>query len=458
MKKDYFFERANKFIPGGAHTYSKGYDQFPSNAPKIIEKGLGCKLWDTNGNVYIDMAMSLGTTVLGHAFPPIIKSVENEIKKGVNFCKPSVIEGELAELLVNIIPSAEMVKFGKHGSDAVTAGIKIARAYTGRNLIARCSNDPFNAVHDWFIGSTIVNRGVPKDVIDLTIQFNYNDIESCEKLFDKYPNQIACFVLEPLSFIPPTNDCLCFNNTNICVNSKSENKCSHSDNNFLKKLKKLCEKNGAVLIFDEVVSGFRFSLGGAQELIGVKPHLSAFGKAMANGFSVSALVGQKEFMNLAGISHNQERVFLLSTTHGGETHSIAAAITCINYIKDNNIIDHFWKIGKYLMDGINNISNELDCKHLINVSGYSVKPSISFNDFSGNISQVSRTLFLQETIKNGILMPYIVPSYAHKQKHIDMVVDSIGNALKKIKNAKNNEGLKKMINGDIVKPVFRKYN
>ncbi|MCW3118356.1 MAG: glutamate-semialdehyde -aminomutase, partial [Chitinophagaceae bacterium] len=169
-------EKANRLIPGGAHTYSKGDDQFPANAPKIIEKGLGCKLWDVDGNEFTDMTMSLGTTIMGHAYEPVLEAVRRELIRGVNFCRPSLIEGELAELLVNLIPSAEMVKFGKHGSDAVTGAVKLARAYTGKKYVARCAEDAFNAIHDWFIGSTVVTRGVPEEVQALTLKFTYNDI------------------------------------------------------------------------------------------------------------------------------------------------------------------------------------------------------------------------------------------------------------------------------------------
>lgn len=424
---------ANEYIPGGAHTYSKGDDQFPANAPKIIDRGLGCKLWDVDGNQFIDMAMSLGTTVLGHAYEPVLDAVRYELVRGVNFCRPSVIEGKLAELLSSLIPSAEMVKLGKHGSDAVTGAIKLARAYTGRKYIARCADDAFNAIHDWFIGSTVVNRGVPEEVQLLTLQFKYNDIESCERLFDEYPGQIACFNLEPVSFIPPKDG-------------------------FLEKLKALCEKNGALLIFDEVVSGFRFSIGGAQEMVGVTPHLSAFGKAMANGFSVSALVGQKEFMKLGGISHDQERVFLLSTTHGGETHSIAASIACINEIIKQDAIAHFWKTGQALMDGIKSASIELGAEKYINISGYGVKPAFSFNDECGNISMLARTLFMQESIARGVLMPYVVPSFAHKKEDIDFVVEVVKDSLKVMKEAAEGKGMASAIVGEAVKPVFRKLN
>lgn len=427
------FDRAIRLIPGGAHTYSKGIDQFPSNAPQVIDHGVGCQLWDLDGNQFTDLAMSLGTVILGHAYEPVLTAVRNELTRGVNFCKPSVLEGQLAELLVEIIPSAEMVKFGKNGSDAVTAAIKLARAYTGRDFIVRCKDDPFNAVHDWFIGSTIVSRGVPEAVRKLTLQFKYNDLNSCELLFEEYPGQIACVILEPVSFEIPNHG-------------------------FLQDLKTLCEKNGALLIFDEVVSGFRFSLGGAQEMVKVTPHLSAFGKAMANGFSVSALVGQREFMRLGGIEHDQERVFLLSTTHGGETHSLAAAIACIGEIKRTNAIEHFWATGQKLMDLVTEVALSVGAEKYVKCIGYGVKPGFIFMDESGEVSAIARTLFMQETIARGLLMPYVVPSLAHKVDDITFAVDAIGEALLVMKIAAEGPGMLSAINGKIVKPVFRKFN
>ncbi|MFC1747403.1 glutamate-1-semialdehyde 2,1-aminomutase [Pseudomonadota bacterium] len=426
--------KANSLIPGGAHTYSKGDDQFPANAPKIIDHGEGCRLWDVDGNEFVDLAMSLGTITLGHAYEPVLQAVRDEITRGVNFCRASVIEGELAELLVDLIPSAEMVKFGKNGSDAVTAAVKLARAYTGRKYVARCTADPFNAIHDWFIGSTVINRGVPEEVQSLTLKFDYNDIQSAQELFDNYPNEIACLILEPLSFDEPTEG-------------------------FLEDLKAMCEKNGALLIFDEVVSGFRFSLGGVQEMLGVTPHLSAFGKAMANGFSVSALVGQREFMRIGGIDHDQERVFLLSTTHGGETHSLAASIATINEIKKHNIIDHFWKTGEALQKGVRAAAAEVGAEQYVDVFGYGVKPAFAFKDEKGEVSMTARTLFLQETIDRGLLMPYVVPSFAHNQQTIDFAVECVRDALVVMKEAAEGQGMAAAIReGDVVKPVFRKFN
>ncbi|MFT5755358.1 MAG: glutamate-1-semialdehyde 2,1-aminomutase [Alteromonadaceae bacterium] len=430
---EFYARRAQKYIPGGAHTYSKGDDQFSSNAPKVIEKGKGCLIWDADSNQYTDFSMSLGTVVLGHAYEPVLEAVRTELFKGVNFVRPSVIEGELAELLCEIIPCAEMIKLAKHGSDVTTAAIKLARAYTGRNYIVRCSADPFNSVHDWFIGSTVVDRGVPLEIKELTLQFEYNNIESLEKLFDKYSDEIAGVIFEPLSFIEPKN-------------------------NFLQQVKDLCEKKGAVLIFDEVVSGFRFSLGGAQEYSGVTPHLAAFGKAMANGFSVSALAGRKDIMELGGINHDSERVFLLSTTHGGETHSIAAAIKTIQIIKEQKVIKHFWHVGQTLKKGIKQAALQAGISSYVNVGGYDCKPSLSLVNEQGQPCMKLRTLFLQETIKQGLMIPYIVPCLAHTDKIITAAIDNIGNAFDVIYQGINQDRIDHLIQGHIVKPVFRKFN
>lgn len=441
-------------IPGGGHTYSKGDDQFPANAPKFISRGKGCYLWDEKDNKFLDFSMSLGTVTLGHAYEPVLKAVRKEILKGVNFCRPSIIEGKLAEILIDEIPSAEMVKFGKHGSDAVTGAVKLARAHTGRNIVVRCEQDPFNAVHDWFIGSTVVSRGVPEIVKDLTLKFNYNDLDQCVKIFEKYPNQIACFILEPLSFISPNGDCCKFNSNHgncSCLSNQCKSK-------FLIDLKKLCEKNGSLLIFDEVVSGFRFDIGGVQKMIGVTPHLSAFGKAMANGFSISALVGQKEIMQLGGIKHNKEKVFLMSSTHGGETHSIAASIKTIECLKQTNAIDHFWNIGNYFISEFNRVINKTDTSEYVQAYGFGIKPIVLFKNKKGEFCSITRTFFLQETIANGILMPFFVPSLSHTKVEIDYAINIIEKILLKINKINQSEGLNNYLLDPPIKPVFRKYN
>lgn len=430
---DFFEQRAQKYIPGGAHTYSKGNDQFPSNAPAVIARGKGAYLWDANDRQYTDFGLSLGTIVLGHAYEPVLEAVRKELLNGVNFVRPAIIEGELAELLCHIIPCAEMVKFAKHGSDVTTAAIKLARAYTGRKYIVRCSSDPFNSVHDWFIGSTVVDRGVPDEVKELTLQFQYNNIDSLTALFALYPEQIAGVIFEPISFEQPQDG-------------------------FLQQVKDLCEAKGAVLIFDEVVSGFRFALGGGQEYCGVTPHLAAFGKAMANGFSVSALAGKKEIMELGGINHESERVFLLSTTHGGETHSIAAAIKTIQTIKEQNLIEHFWQTGKKIKHGIQQAAQHAGISKHVNVAGFDCKPALALLDQQGNACMKLRTLFLQETIKQGVMIPYIVPCLAHTDEVIAQAMTGISHAFEIVAKGIENDNVMQLINGPIVKPVFRKFN
>lgn len=428
-----YWKRAQSLIPGGAHTYSKGDDQFPENAPKLISRGKGSYLWDMDGKKYTDLAMSLGTMVLGHANDSVDDAVCNAIRSGINFCRPSYLEGELAELLVETIPSAEMVKFGKNGSDAVTAAVKLARAYTGRDYIVRCSSDPFNAVHDWFIGSTVVNRGVPTAIQNLTLKFDYNDITTCERLFEIYPDNIACIILEPLSFEIPKE-------------------------NFLTQLKILCEKKGALLIFDEVVSGFKFSLGGAQQFTNVTPHLSAFGKAMANGYSISALVGAKEVMKLGGIKHNEERVFLMSSTYGGNTDAIAASLETIKQIKIHNAIDHFWDFGEKLMSLVNECAAQAGISNFVKTFGYGCKPGIQFQNECGEISPKIRTFVMQELAKHSILMPYVVPSLAHDSNTLLELRTALQDPFDTIGKIGHEQGIYDLIQGDIAKPVFRKFN
>jgi glutamate-1-semialdehyde 2,1-aminomutase len=439
-KVNYSFEMNNKLsakaqslIPGGAHTYSKGDDQFPSNAPKIITHGKGCYLWDVDGNKFLDFGMALGSTLLGYAYEPILEVVRKEIDNGVNFTRPSYIEAEVAELLTQIIPSAEMVKFVKNGSDATTSAVKLARAYTGRDYIARCAQDPFNSVDDWFIGSTIVDRGVPKAIRDLTLKFSYNDIEGVKKLFDQYPNQIACFIFEPISIVKP-------------------------ENNFLEELQALCKKNGTVLIFDEVVSGFRFDLGGVQKMTGIIPDLTALGKSLGNGFSVSAVVGKRELMELGGFSQPGERVFLASTTYGAETHCLAAARKVIEIMQKENLSSHMWKMGERLQAGVRQAIKDVGAEAYMDVVGYPCKSGFIAKNGTGEVCMTARTLFLQETCARGLLFPYVNLSLAHTNTEIDLAVEIIKDGLIALKKAGNTEGMAAMLQGPVVKPVFRKYN
>src|SRR6266481_1603435 len=296
-----FQPKAHKLIPGGAHTYAKGDDQFPERAPGFIVRGKGCHSWDLDGNEFIEYGMGLRAVALGHAFEPVVEAAYRQMKLGINFSRPSTLEVHLAESFLQLIDGADMVKFAKNGSDVTTAAVKLARAFTGRDMVAICGDQPFFSVDDWFIGSTPLSAGIPKAIQSLTVKFQYNDLPSLQKLFRQYPGRIACVILEAETTVAPASG-------------------------FLEGLQELIRENGAVFILDEMITGFRWHLGGAQTYYHLRPDLSTFGKAIANGFSVAALVGRRDLMELGGLHHDKERVFLLSTTHGAETHGLAAAI------------------------------------------------------------------------------------------------------------------------------------
>jgi len=425
-------KKAHELIPGGCHTYAKGDDQYPENAPGFIERGEGSHVFDVDGNEFIEYGMGLRSVTLGHGFKRVADAAYHASLNGTNFVRPSRIEVELAEEMLSLFPHCEMIKFGKNGSDATNAAVKLSRAYTGRDLVAVPTNQPFFSVDDWFIGSTPMNAGIPQKVRDLTIHFTYNDIESVKKMFDKYPDQIACLIMEPAKYEDPADD-------------------------FLQKTKELCHKNGAVFILDEMITGFRWHLSGAQKYYGIEADLCTFGKAMANGFSVSALMGKKELMEAGGLYHNKEKVFLLSLTHGSETGSLAAALETIKVYKEEDVIDYMWQIGKKLKTELKSVIEELNLQEFVPIIGKPPCLVFGTRDAEKKPSQPFRTLFMQETIKRGLLMPSLIVSYAHSEKDIEKTVEGIGEALIVYKKALN-EGVEKYLEGRSVQPAIRKYN
>ena len=306
--------RFHSLIPGGSHTYAKGDDQYPEFMPVYLTRGKGCHVWDVDGNEFIEYGMGLRSVTLGHAYESVAEAVCRQIRLGANFVRPSPIELECAEALHQIIPGAEMVKFGKHGSDVNNAAVKLARACTGRDLIAICGDHPFFSVDDWFIGSTAMDAGVPEVVRRLTVKFRYNDLDSVRQLFAEHPARIAAVMLEVERDQEPVAG-------------------------FLAGFQELCAREGAVLIFDEMITGFRWDNGGAQRFHGITPDLSTFGKGIGNGFSVSALVGRRDIMQRGGLLHEDERVFLLSTTHGAESHGLAAAIETMRIYRTEPVVE-----------------------------------------------------------------------------------------------------------------------
>jgi glutamate-1-semialdehyde 2,1-aminomutase len=432
MKSNYK-EQLHQLIPGGAHTYSRGDDQFPANAPAILERGEGAYVFDPGGNKYLDYGMGLRSVNIGYGNKEVADACFDEILKGNNLTRPSLTELKAAELLVDLIPSADMVKFAKHGSTVTSAAVKLARAYTGRTYIAVPIEQPFFSFDDWFIGSTVMNKGVPKEISQFTLKFNYNSIESLQELFNSHPGKIAAVMLEAATTVGPNS-------------------------NFLQHVKDMCHKNGAVFILDEMITGFRWHLQGAQTYFNIEPDLCTFGKAMANGFAVAALCGKREIMKLGSIEEEgQERVFLTSTTHGAEMSALGAFIKTIEIIKRDKVISHFWSYGQQLIDGLNGLAKDAGIQELFYAEGFACSPNYVTKDASGKSSLAFRTLFSQEMIKNGVLMPYIAISYAHQQAQLDITLNAVGKALAVYKNALKN-GVEKYLQSHIIKPVFRQYN
>jgi glutamate-1-semialdehyde 2,1-aminomutase len=424
--------RFHAIIPGGAHTYAKGDDQFPESWAPYLTMGQGCYTWDVEGRKFIEYGMGLRAVTLGHSCERVIESAYRQMRLGSNFTRPAPIELECAEKLQSLIPGAEMVKFGKNGSDATSAAVRLARAYTGRDLVAVCAEHGFFSVDDWFIGSTQMNSGIPEAIRSLTVKFHYNDLESLETLFAQYPNKIACVILE----------------------AEKENE---PQNRFLHRLQETCRKHGTVFILDEMITGFRWHLGGGQTYHEISPDLSAFGKALGNGFSVSALVGRKEIMRLGGLDHDRERVFLLSLTHGAENHSLAAALEVMRIYSEEPVIETLWRQGVRLRDGINEVIAKRGLQDCFRVSGQPCCLTYATLNADGKASQEFRTLFLQETIQRGLIAPSFVVSYVHTDEVIDQTIALVDAALAVYSRALD-EGIEKYLIGRPVKPVLRRYN
>ena len=426
-------ERLLKVIPGGAHTYSRGFDQYPENAPQILTRGKGAYIFDPEGNRYLDYGMALRAVNLGYAEDEIDAAAIEQIKKGNNLTRPSMIELEAAELLVSLIDSVDMVKFTKNGSTSVSAAVKLARAFTGRDLVARCAEQPFFSYDDWFIGSTPITRGIPQDTIEKTKTFRYNDIASLEALVDQYPNQFSCVVLEPAATEDPKDG-------------------------YLQKVQELCRKNGIVFVLDEMITGFRWHMKGAQHLYGVTPDLCTFGKAMANGFSVSCIAGRREIMELGSIeTAGQERLFLLSTTHGAEMSGLGAFVATVKFMQKHQVVEHLWDYGQKLMAMMQRQAEAHGIAHCFKVGGIACSPYYLTLDQSGANSLALRTLFSQEMIRNGVLMPWIALSYRHGQDELATTERALDQTLKVYRQAIE-DGVEKYLKGEVIKPVFRKFN
>lgn len=434
FKRSYeIHENLCALVPGGSHTYSKGSDQFPYRSPKIMARAQGAYCWDVDGNRYLDWAMGNRVIILGHSYPAVNEAVKRQIDLGLNFTCPGLMEYELADYLVNLWPVAEMVKFGKNGSDVTSAAIRLARAHTGRKYIAYCADHPFFSIHDWFIGTTPMSAGIPEEISSLTLRFPYNDIVAIEELFARHPGQIAALILEPVKNEEPKDS-------------------------FLQKLRELTRREGTLLIFDEMISGLRFDLRGAHHLWGVSPDLATFGKAIGNGYSISVLAGRREVMELGGLRHPKRRVFLLSQTHGSETVGLAACKATLEECQRVDVSKHIWSMGKRLVTGLRELTRAEGVADHVRIVGFDCNPQILCTQADGTYWPALHTSFHEEMIARGILIPWISITYAHGEAELSMTLDALQHAMRKVRRALEEERVEQSFEGESVKPVFRPYN
>jgi glutamate-1-semialdehyde-2,1-aminomutase len=415
--------RAEKLIPSCSQTFSKAPTQFVQGVtPVFLQRGKGGRVWDVDGNEYIDYPLALGPVILGHDHPDVTEAVRGQLKDGLSFSLPHPLEVELAALLAELIPCAEMVRYGKNGSDATAGAVRAARAFTGREKIA-CSG--YHGWQDWFIGTTTRRAGVPVSTQALTLSFEYNDIAGLKRIFDQNPGEIAAVVMEPIGVVEPKDD-------------------------FLQQVRELTKARGALLVFDEIVTGFRLDLGGAQKHFGVVPDLACFGKAMANGFPLAAVVGRRDVMKVF------DEVFF-SFTFGGEAAALAAAVATINVMKREPVIDHLWEMGQRLKDGYNVMARQLGVSAQTSCVGLAPHTVMTFGNADGKGGLILRSLLQQELVKRGVLfLTGHNVCYAHTPADIEQTLRAHRAALDVLARALKSGRPETFLEGEPVQAVFRK--
>lgn len=433
-KSDAYRSRIHEIIPGGAHTYSKGDDQFPIKSPAAITHAKGVYCWDPDGNKYLDTLMGLTSVSLGHAYEPVLERVREELLKGSNFSRPSTIEMEMAERFLSLVPQHDMIKFAKNGSTATTAAVKLCRAATGRQIVARTAEHPFYSYDDWFIGSTDCDFGVPADVKTKTVTFKHNDLEDLERMFNEYPGQIACVLGEPEKWQVVEPD-------------------------FYQKAIDIAHKHGALWVMDEMITGFKTDYPGSIKRLNAEPDLATWGKGIANGFSFCALTGKKEVMELGGIQREgEQKLFLVSTTHGGETHAIAAGLATMDVFETEPVIEHNHKIGDHFIAGLKEILSRRGLEDYFDIMGFNWSIGLGIRNAEKQPCLHYRTLFMQEMIQRGVLYQGILsPCYSHKIEDIDFMLAAFDESCEVFGNALE-DGYEKYLVGPEIKPVFRKFN
>ena len=433
-RSDDYRATVHQLITGGAHTYSKGDDQFPTLAPAAIARGKGGRVWDLDGNDYVDCALGLGSVTLGHAYEPVLAQVRQELELGVNFQRPAAIELELAQALMAAIPGAERVKFAKNGSTATTAAVKLARAFTGRDLVAFPLNHPFYSYDDWFIGQGQVSAGVPSATRPLSVTYDSSRPETLAALFKAHPGAIAAVITEPEEAIPIVADAI-------------------------REVERLARQHGAVFILDEIVTGFRAGFPGAFRHIGLKPDLVTWGKGAGNGFSFCALTGRADIMDLGGIKQREHpRVFLISTTNGGEAHALAAGLAVLNEYRSKDVIGHLRHVVDRVLAAVRSSIGANGLSGAIEAHASSWRIVFVCRDGGGAVSLGFRTLLMQEMIGRGVLFQGVVlPCFSHDDKDIARIAAAFDAACQVYRLALD-RGLARYLVGEAVRPVFRRYN
>ena len=414
--------RAERVIPLGTQTFSKSRLQYPVGiAPQFMARGKGARIWDIDGNEYVDLVCALLPVVLGYCDSDVDAAIRAQLDDGIVLSLPSLQETELAERLTGIIPCAEMVRFGKNGSDVTSAAIRLARAFTGRDRIATCG---YHGWQDWYIGATVRNKGIPRAVCELTHRFVYNDIEGLHRILQQHPGEFAAVIMEPMNTEEPKDG-------------------------FLEKVRDLTHQHGALLVFDEVITGFRFSLGGAQEYFGVTPDLAAFGKAMGNGMPIAAVVGRADIMR------EMEEIFY-SGTFGGETLSIAAAIAVIDKMRREPVIATLWKRGEEIAAGVRKLLSDAGLAETITLKGKAPWVLLDIKDHPKARGPAIKTALLRELLLNGVFgsSSHNV-CYALTNADIATILAAYRAALQVIVEELAEGTLESGLGGASVQPVFK---
>ncbi|MBI1984720.1 MAG: aminotransferase class III-fold pyridoxal phosphate-dependent enzyme [Candidatus Wildermuthbacteria bacterium] len=421
-KSNQLFKKASKVIPLASQTFSKSYLQFvKGQAPLFITHGKGAYVWDADGNKYTDFINGLLPVILGYQYKAVDDAIKAQMQNGITFSLASPLEYELAQLLIRHIPCAEMVRFAKNGSDATSGAIRLARGVTGREHVAVCG---YHGWHDWYIGSTPRNLGVPKSTQALTHKFLYNSIDSLEKIFKRYKGKVAAVIMEPMNYVEPEKE-------------------------FLAHVKELTHRNGALLVFDEIITGFRFSLGGAQKLFGVIPDLATFGKSMANGMPISALVGKREYMNRMGD-------IFYSSTQGGEALSLAAAIATIKEIEKKHVIEYLWREGKFLQDGTAKLLKKHGLNDYIQVAGKPCWQVLKFHEAFGYSDFEIKSYIQQEVLQAGFLWyGQHNMSFSHTRKDIEGLLKAYDVIFGKLKELLEKKRLRQALRGGLISNIFK---